>query len=178
MEGMLTRSPLLLQTAFAQPFVGHARAQRASMACCTASPSNRHVKLEDIRSKLQRLKTSLFCLVLPEPTPTCRFMDLPWATSRSTTSRREVLAATLLASQWLIRPAAAKDAPLDDCVDCLGEVNGGLNACTLNSPSCVSTQNDDEVSETATKVPVRHSVALLVSLASFASGTLCSSVDI
>ena len=62
-----------------------------------------------------------------------------------------MLAATLLASQWFIRPATAEDAPLDDCVDCLGEVNGGLNACTLNSPSCVSTQNDDEVSNTITK---------------------------
>ena len=31
-----------------------------------------------------------------------------------------------------------------NCTDCLGELNGALNACPLDSPSCQSCQNDDE----------------------------------
>jgi len=33
---------------------------------------------------------------------------------------------------------------LGDCPDCLGEVNGTLNACSMDKESCVSTLNDDE----------------------------------
>jgi uncharacterized protein (DUF1499 family) len=34
--------------------------------------------------------------------------------------------------------------PVGDCTDCVGEVNGTLNACPLDAESCVSTLNDDE----------------------------------
>lgn len=34
--------------------------------------------------------------------------------------------------------------PYGSCTDCIGELNGTLNACTLNSASCVSSQNEDE----------------------------------
>ena len=34
--------------------------------------------------------------------------------------------------------------PVGTCTDCIGEVNGTLNACTLSSASCVSSQNEDE----------------------------------
>uniref|UniRef100_A0A061RVU9 Uncharacterized protein n=1 Tax=Tetraselmis sp. GSL018 TaxID=582737 RepID=A0A061RVU9_9CHLO len=33
---------------------------------------------------------------------------------------------------------------IGDCIDCLGEVKGTLNTCSLSAPSCVSSQNDDE----------------------------------
>ena len=33
---------------------------------------------------------------------------------------------------------------MGSCTDCIGEVNGTLNACTLSSASCVSSQNEDE----------------------------------
>ena len=39
------------------------------------------------------------------------------------------------------------------------EVNGGLNACTLTSPSCVSTQNDDEVISVSSKITANASQA-------------------
>ena len=43
---------------------------------------------------------------------------------------------------------AAVDIPpppvVGSCTDCIGELNGTLNACTLSSASCVSTQNEDE----------------------------------
>lgn len=35
--------------------------------------------------------------------------------------------------------------PIGDCTDCMGEVNGTLNACPLDSESCISTLNDDEL---------------------------------
>ena len=34
--------------------------------------------------------------------------------------------------------------PIGSCTDCIGEVNGTLNACTLTSPACISSQNEDE----------------------------------
>ena len=34
--------------------------------------------------------------------------------------------------------------PTGSCTDCIGEVNGTLNACTLTSPACISSQNEDE----------------------------------
>ena len=69
MEGKLTSSPLLMQKASAQPIIGHARTQRASIACYTASPSNRHAQLQDITSSLRRynLKTSSTGLYFPKP---------------------------------------------------------------------------------------------------------------
>lgn len=55
--------------------------------------------------------------------------------------RRRLLALSL-GLVALDRKAAADQA--EDSLYSLGEINGVLNACPLNSLSCASTQNDDE----------------------------------
>ena len=55
--------------------------------------------------------------------------------------RRRLLALSLGFCAW-DRIAAADQA--EDSLYSLGEINGVLNACPLNSLSCASTQNDDE----------------------------------
>ena len=43
------------------------------------------------------------------------------------------------------KAAAEVAAPqLGDCPECIGEFNSTLNACSLDSISCVSTLNDEE----------------------------------
>lgn len=44
------------------------------------------------------------------------------------------------------KPAAAPPPPppTGACSDCVGEIDSTLNACNLTSPSCVSSQNEDE----------------------------------
>ena len=55
--------------------------------------------------------------------------------------RRQILAVSLgvLASEGL-----ANADQEEDSLYTLGEINGVLNACPLNSLSCASTQNDDQ----------------------------------
>ncbi len=55
--------------------------------------------------------------------------------------RRQLLALSL-GLVALDRKASADQA--EDSLYSLGEINGVLNACPLNSLSCASTQNDDE----------------------------------
>ena len=65
------------------------------------------------------------------------------------TCRRQACLLALAASSLLTQPSPARSAlppepKVGDCPECIGEVNGGLNACEFQSLSCVSTQNDDE----------------------------------
>ncbi|KAK9792470.1 hypothetical protein WJX73_000761 [Symbiochloris irregularis] len=61
--------------------------------------------------------------------------------------RRDLIAACLIVP-LVTRSAGAAELPAEPrvgaCIDCIGEVNGDLNACEFNSASCISTQNDDE----------------------------------
>ena len=66
----------------------------------------------------------------------------------SSVSRREqITSSALMAGFWLLggNEAARAAAQVGDCTDCIGEVNGTLNACSLSTDSCVSTLNDDEL---------------------------------
>ncbi|KAK9862171.1 hypothetical protein WJX84_010014 [Apatococcus fuscideae] len=66
--------------------------------------------------------------------------------------RREALGLLAGASlAWTQSADAAKPAappppapPTGACSDCVGEIDSTLNACNLQSPSCVSSQNEDE----------------------------------
>ncbi len=64
-------------------------------------------------------------------------------------SRRQQLLA-LVAAACIIRSQVARAAEIPSapavgvCADCIGEVEGSLNACQLDYSSCVSTSNDDE----------------------------------
>ena len=61
-----------------------------------------------------------------------------------------------------------EEPPIGDCTDCIGEVNATLNACPLESESCVSTLNDDEahfVAPWSYDGPLEDAVAGLVDVA-------------
>ena len=66
--------------------------------------------------------------------------------------RRDALGLLAGASlAWAQAADAAKQAaapppppPTGACSDCVGEIDSTLNACNLTSPSCVSSQNEDE----------------------------------
>jgi uncharacterized protein (DUF1499 family) len=67
-------------------------------------------------------------------------------------SRRDLLAAiALVPASLAFAPMAAvavgvpSQPQRGDCPDCIGEINNTLNACNLESQSCISTLNDDEV---------------------------------
>ncbi|KAK9809270.1 hypothetical protein WJX72_012458 [[Myrmecia] bisecta] len=66
-------------------------------------------------------------------------------------SRRAVLkwggaaAVLALAAQQPALAVEAAGPQVGSCTDCIGEVEGTLNACALNAQSCISTQNDDEL---------------------------------
>ena len=47
-------------------------------------------------------------------------------------------------SQWASSGAAGEERTEEDALYAVGEQFNNLNACALASPSCVSTQNDDE----------------------------------
>ncbi|KAG7673061.1 hypothetical protein Ndes2526B_g05369 [Nannochloris sp. 'desiccata'] len=74
------------------------------------------------------------------------------APRQNPSSRRELLAAiALVPASFTLAPLAANAVPVPspptsgDCPDCIGEINNTLNACNLQSQSCISTLNDDEV---------------------------------
>ena len=64
-------------------------------------------------------------------------------------SRRDLLFAAALLLPTIPQIANAADIPpppqIGDCFECLGEVKNTLNACSLDSQSCYSTLNDDEL---------------------------------
>jgi len=67
-------------------------------------------------------------------------------------SRRDLLASiAYVPASLILAPLAANAVPVPsppssgDCPDCIGEINNTLNACNLDSQSCISTLNDDEV---------------------------------
>jgi hypothetical protein len=71
---------------------------------------------------------------------------LIWSFRQSFISRRRAVALlTGIACTQRASRAAAGDQPAeDDALYAVGEQFNNLNACALASPSCVSTQNDDE----------------------------------
>lgn len=84
-------------------------------------------------------------------------------------------------------PAKGGLKPLDDrlqegnCFECIGEVSGTLNTCDLDSPSCVSSQNDDEAHFVAPWMydgSAAQAVEELVAVATGrAAGTVVMAVD-
>lgn len=68
--------------------------------------------------------------------------------SRGHLIRVALLASTASLAGAYSSPAAEQslptEPPVGNCIDCIGEVNGDLNACAYATTSCVSTQNDDE----------------------------------
>jgi uncharacterized protein (DUF1499 family) len=71
------------------------------------------------------------------------------AAPKTPSSRRDLLAAIALVPASFTLAANAIPIPsppaAGDCPDCIGEINNTLNACNLQSQSCISTLNDDEV---------------------------------
>lgn len=66
--------------------------------------------------------------------------------------------------------------PTGACTDCIGELNGTLNACTLNSASCVSSQNEDEDHFMAPWQYSSSTEAAVASLVEVATGSYCLSM--
>ncbi|BDA47534.1 hypothetical protein COCOBI_10-3820 [Coccomyxa sp. Obi] len=50
----------------------------------------------------------------------------------------------LVGATRLLQPSTATAKEEEDSLYALGEINNTLNACPLNSPSCISSQNDDQ----------------------------------
>lgn len=93
-------------------------------------------------------RSRYICWLLSSCCLTCDILSpLRWHACRTVLAQMFAVPLLTWASFSTCGSAAELPAPppTGSCTDCIGEFNGTLNDCRLDSLSCVSTQNDDEL---------------------------------